>query len=933
MVVSVKSAAGASYYFQPWGTQKAPPSSHGVWLRAPAALGLEPQSRTLANPREPRPEVGMSDLHRLLHRKTADGGESPIFSRKPNSSGYDFVFSAPKSVSIAWALAPRWRRAIESAHEAAVAATVDVLAERVIAERVGKGGTKLRPADAAIAAFFHYRCRPAHHPKIEIAHPVFADPNLHTHVVVPDIVVSRAAPNERRLKIAYTALYGRWSMALGAWYHAHLAFELRQIGLTILPVQVDGLSRIKENGLFQIEGVSPSAIVAFSARTQGARDLRRTAEISDAIEIDRQRSHKKSERLERKAHEFALEQSQGRAQRTKLRADQRHWCALAKRLGLNVPLIGGRPKAERHDQADPFERRQFFEKWPDLIEELTREEAVLQRPDFFRAIASTLVAYGIRLKPTEKMVAGLLKQEDLLVPLQPTASYNFPQWTSKTNLRDERRVVDIALRLSLQNFPSADPVRHAPGSITWTDAQWCAIRSLASRDRLALLTGVPGSGKTSLLAPIAAAYRTLDPRFRIIAAAEAWKTALSLRETCGDETYALAALFEKERHGRIEINEKCILVVDEAGLLPTKRMLQLLHLVDRSGAKLILVGDSAQLSPIGAGSGLDLIRKAIAPIELDEIKRQAAAPQRQLVDALVAAATLGRDTERQDTAHAMAALAQSLNGDGMWISCERSQKAVQEVAERVAQWLHPSRMAIGRCVALTRSHREAHHVNRIVRAILRARGQFKSEDTELDAVTPTGTPYRLKIAINDRVRFLTRLRKHDVYNGTQGFIRGIDETSLHVQLLDSSSPSGARSVVIALADLRDDHNRVRLACDYVSTVFGSQGATYDEVVVLKARSMRFRELYVALTRAKNAATVVDVHPERAARQIDAYDGEVRKLEIDNRARSLTRDLLESKRRDRPRILALDALHPRRTNLPRYRTPWLWDPLVLERQAV
>ena len=152
MVLSIKSAAVARYYFQSWGSDEIPPTATGVWLRRPEGLGFRISRKKHA------PEsagVAVADLERLLHRQQLMSGESPTFSRKSKSSGHDFVFSVPKSVSVLWALRPSWRRHIENAHEKAVERTVQILADHVIKERVGKGGRTLARAEAAIAAFFH----------------------------------------------------------------------------------------------------------------------------------------------------------------------------------------------------------------------------------------------------------------------------------------------------------------------------------------------------------------------------------------------------------------------------------------------------------------------------------------------------------------------------------------------------------------------------------------------------------------------------------------------------------------------------------------------------------------------------------------------------------------------------------------------------------
>src|SRR5665648_997873 len=91
--------------------------------------------------------------------------------------GYDLTFTAPKSVSVLWALADDATRAtVYEAHRAALASTLDFVEQTVIRTRVGEAGRRqVRTRGMIAAAFDHWDSRAG-------------DPNLHTHVVVANKV-------------------------------------------------------------------------------------------------------------------------------------------------------------------------------------------------------------------------------------------------------------------------------------------------------------------------------------------------------------------------------------------------------------------------------------------------------------------------------------------------------------------------------------------------------------------------------------------------------------------------------------------------------------------------------------------------------------------------------------------------------------------------
>ena len=70
-------------------------------------------------------------------------------------------------------------------------------------------------------------------------------------------------------------------------------------------------------------------------------------------------------------------------------------------------------------------------------------------------------------------------------------------------------------------------------------------------------------------------------------------------------------------------------MIDEAGMVPTRALAELVEHVERRGAKLVLVGDDRQLPEIGAGGAFGALARRLPAIELRENRRQVAAWERE----------------------------------------------------------------------------------------------------------------------------------------------------------------------------------------------------------------------------------------------------------------------------------------------------------------
>jgi exodeoxyribonuclease V alpha subunit len=164
-------------------------------------------------------------------------------------------------------------------------------------------------------------------------------------------------------------------------------------------------------------------------------------------------------------------------------------------------------------------------------------------------------------------------------------------------------------------------------AITLADKQVEAIRS-ALEDKVMVITGGPGTGKTTIINAILKIFSKL--RVRIMLAAPTGRAAKRMSEATGHKAKTIHRMLEHSmQKGGFQKNEEhplnCdLLVVDEASMIDTVLMHHLLKAIPPP-ATFILVGDVNQLPSVGAGNVLkDIIASGAVPVvELNEIFRQA----------------------------------------------------------------------------------------------------------------------------------------------------------------------------------------------------------------------------------------------------------------------------------------------------------------------
>ena len=169
-------------------------------------------------------------------------------------------------------------------------------------------------------------------------------------------------------------------------------------------------------------------------------------------------------------------------------------------------------------------------------------------------------------------------------------------------------------------------------AITYAPQQRQAVELAASR-QVMLLTGGPGTGKTTSLRGVLALFEQLGLDTAL--AAPTGRAAKRLGETCGQEAYTIHRLLEPHfdsktdkltfTHGQDDPLKHDALIVDETSMVDISLMAALLAGL-KSDARLVLVGDPNQLPSVGPGALLaDLLKSGIIPsVSLVQVFRQAA---------------------------------------------------------------------------------------------------------------------------------------------------------------------------------------------------------------------------------------------------------------------------------------------------------------------
>jgi ATP-dependent exoDNAse (exonuclease V) alpha subunit len=352
--------------------------------------------------------------------------------------------------------------------------------------------------------------------------------------------------------------------------------------------------------------------------------------------------------------------------------------------------------------------------------------------------------------------------------------------------------------------------------------QAAMLRAVAeSPDRVTCVVGHAGAGKTSALALLPDAYRR-DGHVAI-GAAPSGVAAANLAAESGIPAGTLHRLLAEARGG---LPQRCLVVVDEAGMADTRTLTRLLFRVEHAQAKLVLVGDPAQLPAVGAGGLFAAIVERAGAIELTDNRRQRDELERR------ALALLREGRSRDYLAHAA-------EHGRLSVADSRAEAKAQLVAD----WWQGARVDLAGSVMVAYRRADVAELNAVARTLLDREGRLGRERLRLDSGTD--------LAIGDRVLCTRNDRRLAVANGSRGTIVDVDRKQ--------------RAIVVDFGDQR----RITLPARYLEggqvshgyalTGHKTQGLTVEQAFVLADDRRALKEWgYVALSRARGQSRLYTI---------------------------------------------------------------------------
>jgi hypothetical protein len=335
--------------------------------------------------------------------------------------------------------------------------------------------------------------------------------------------------------------------------------------------------------------------------------------------------------------------------------------------------------------------------------------------------------------------------------------------------------------------------------------------------------GEAGTGKT--YATVAAAEGWAVGSHELLLAAPTWRAANVLRAE-GLDAVSIARLLseldQRAASGNAPMRPGSVLLIDEAGMVDSATLARLIDHAQAAEAKLVLIGDPAQLGEIEAGGLFAAIANRSEPIVLDEVIRHHHELDREGAKRIregegAEALDLYRSSERVIIATAPEARREAMVSD-WWQSYQRGEDALM----------------------VAKANAEVEKLNALARERMGAEGRLGEAEIEVGEA---------RFAAGDQV--ITRINDHrnQIYNRERWRVAEVDagHRSVVLDAIDTQRRVCVDSVYLGRVT---NYGDPALQHAYAATTYQAQGATVDRAYVMADPSMDRQEFYVAASRSR-----------------------------------------------------------------------------------
>jgi conjugative relaxase-like TrwC/TraI family protein len=673
----------------------------GEWTGAGAqALGLSGR-------------VGSGQFNALISGRDPSDPSTRLRSSEqdPKVAAFDLTFSAPKTVSILFAVAPLEVSGVLAAcHEEAVRAALGYLEDTAVAVRRGHAGEHVQPGEGLIAAAYRHRMSRA------------LDPQLHTHVVAANMA---RGPDGRFTALHAAELY-RAAKTAGCLYQAHLrALVTERTGLEWGPVH---------NGAAELAAVDRPVVEHFSQRRhemireaeKGGIGLGSKSAAEHAALATRERkqygveTHTWREEVRARAGEQGLDTE--KVAGVVREGYERLGAGLAERPGVDERALGDRLAGAE----GLTERANTFDDRPVLQE--------------FAAAATA----GALVGEVRSQAGRFTERVDVIATLGR-------EMTTAELVAVERRLIAAAAGRAGEGTAVVDGSRVeraiAAAERPLTAEQAEAVRAvIGSGDGVSVIEALAGTGKTYTAGVLRQVYERAG--YEVLGTAPTGRAVRELAEEAGVSARTVDRLLLDAGQPGGMLPRGCVMILDEAGMAATRPSARLLEAAERAGAKVVAIGDPGQLASVQAGGWLRAVGERLGAHRLTEVMRQRDPQERKALGALHD----GRPDRWLDWAGKAGRIGTFADPAG---ACGQ---ALAEWAQKAGE------NGLARTVMIARDNDTRDRLNRGARDLRREAG----------ALGETFTYGPVEVAVGDRVICRRNDGRFDVDNGMRGTVRHLD---------------------------------------------------------------------------------------------------------------------------------------------------------------
>jgi conjugative relaxase-like TrwC/TraI family protein len=781
---------------------------------------------------------------------------------------FDHCFSSPKSVSLlAAGGSEQVRKRVAEAREEALGVGIGYLERHGIGVRRDHNGTdRYHVQSGVLAVAFEHRLSRS------------GDPQFHTHVLVQN---AAQGPDGRWTALDSDRLYAQLMTADHLYLAAERAALTERLGVRWGPVD-------ERSGAAEIVGLDDRALIErFSKRSeeidhwlaeQGLSGIKASSAAAVATRAPKDHAESEQSVYARWARELA-EQGVGERQLAAVCAGGRGRPATRAELDAALTSLAG----------------------PDG---LTAEVSTFTRAEVVDALAKRLPVAGsakAALAQVEAAAERFLQERAVRVARDRRLGVD--RYSTPELLALERQLVDGATARTGARCAVVRPElvrlvldRHA----TAGEDQAAMVRDLTQGGAgVAVVVGRAGSGKTWALGVAREAFE-LDG-YQVHGAAPTGIATVGLADEGFIDARTVDRLLLDLGRGREELDERSVLVVDEAAMVATRKLAPLLSYAERAGAKVVLVGDDRQFAPIAAGGGFRALRLRLGASELTINRRQVEAWEQRAID----------DIRAGNLEQAIAAYAEH-DRIRAFDACDDRDRAL------VNDWWQ-AHQAGERPVIYAHRRAQVDQLNSVCQRLRAEAGQLSAERLAVGDRT---------FAVGDVVVLGANAeRRLGVVNGTTAVIVGLDVPgrALTVRTLEEEPPRTVRLPGWYLdAQVRPGQSR-RVDLAYARTDMRSQGRTERRALLALDGVEDMQGGYVQLTRSKERTDLyLAVGPEPLGPDEERpHPSREARAPEDLLARVLTRDGSKTLAADTPdlpdvRRLSTRALRAERDRLAKLR---------------